>query len=100
MRKYFNKKKSHKILYLINTVYTKVKKIKNYSKVSKSTEQYIKIYGRKVFFSSPGNPSLTHQEVVLDIVSGPPIKKIRSLTVAIINTADNENLAAKLKITQ
>ena len=51
-------------------------------------------------FSTPGNPSTTHREVVLDVVSEPPTNKIRSFTESIINVADNENLAAKLTITK
>ena len=45
------------------------------------------------FFSTPGNPSLAHQEVVSYVVSEPPTNKIRSLTASIINTVDNTKLA-------
>ena len=51
-------------------------------------------------YSTPGNPSLNHQEVVPDVVSEPPTNKIRSLTSSTINTTDNANLAAKVTITQ
>ena len=52
------------------------------------------------FFLNPGNPSLSHQEVVSDVMNEPPTKKICSLTSAIINAAENRNLAAKITITQ
>ena len=52
------------------------------------------------FFNNLDNPSLTHQEVVLDVVSEPPTNKSSSLTAAIINVANNANLSAKLTITQ
>ena len=51
-------------------------------------------------FSTPGNPSITHQEVVPDVVSDPPTNKIRSLTSPTINTTDNANLAAKVTTPQ
>ena len=38
--------------------------------------------------------------MVSDFVSEPPTKKIRSLTVAIINAAEDSNLTEKLTITQ
>ena len=38
--------------------------------------------------------------MVSDVMSGPPTKKSHDLTAAIINRADNWNLAAKLTITQ
>ena len=68
--------------------------------MSKSTEHSITIYERKIFLSTPINPSLTHQEVVPDVVSETLTKKIRSLTSSIINAAANGNLDAKLTITQ
>ena len=55
---------------------------------------------RKICFSTPGNPSLTHQEVVSDVMYEPPTNKSRSLTAAIINAADNGKTASKTKITQ
>ena len=51
-------------------------------------------------FRNPGNHSLTHQELVSDVIYEPPPKKILSLTAAIINMEDNGNLAAKITITQ
>ena len=51
-------------------------------------------------FSTPGNASLAHQEVVSDVMYEPPTKKSRSLTLAIINASDNGKLAAKITITQ
>ena len=68
--------------------------------MSKSTEHSITIYERKIFFITPINPPLTHQEVVPDVVSETLTKKIRSLTSSIINAAANGNLDAKLTITQ
>ena len=50
---------------------------------------------KKYFFSTPGNPSLAHREVVSDAMYEPPTKKIYYLTAAIINAVDNENLAEK-----
>ena len=70
------------------------------TEVSKSTEHSITIYERKICFSTHINPSLTHQEVVPDVVSETLTKKIRSLTSSIINAAANVNLDAKLTITQ
>ena len=55
---------------------------------------------KKALFSTSGNSSLAYQEVVSDVVSGPPNKKIRSLAAAIINAVDNANFTEKLTITQ
>ena len=66
----------------------------------KSTEHFLTIYGRNIFFRTPGNPSLDHKELVSDVVSETPTNKSRSLTEAIINATDNANLAEKLTITQ
>ena len=52
------------------------------------------------FLITPVNPSLSYKEVVSDVVSEPPTKKLRSLTAAIINATGNANLSAKLTITQ
>ena len=68
--------------------------------MSNSTEYCITINGRNVFFSTPGNPSPNHKEVVSDVVSGPPLKKIRSLNAYVINTVENEKMSAKITITQ
>ena len=56
--------------------------------------------GKKDIFRTPGNSSLPHQEVVPDFMYEPTTKKSLSLTAAIINAADNGNLAAKITITQ
>ena len=77
-----------------------LKKIINYYKFSKCTEQWLTIYGRNVFLINPGNPSLAHQEVVSDIMYEPPTKKSRSLTASIINAEDNGNLSGKITIKQ
>ena len=55
---------------------------------------------KKAIFITPGNPSLAHQEVVSDVMYEPPTKKILSLNAAIINAADNGNLASKIKTNQ
>ena len=77
-----------------------LKIIINSLKVSKYSEQWITIYGRKIFSVTLGNPSLAHQEVVSYVTHEPPSNKIRSLTAAIINAADNGNVASKITITQ
>ena len=68
--------------------------------MSKCNEKYLIIYVRKLFFRTPGNPSLAHQEVVSYVMSETPTKKIRSLTVSIINAADNVKFSEKLTTTQ
>ena len=52
------------------------------------------------FFSTPGNPSFDHQEVVSYVISEPPTNKSRSLTAAIFNVANNVKLDGKPTITQ
>ena len=49
-------------------------------------------------FSTPGKPSLAHQEVVSDIMYEPHKKKRRSLTAANINASDNGKLSSKITI--
>ena len=51
-------------------------------------------------FSTSGNPSLPHQEVVSYVVYGTPTKEISSITAAIIKAEDYSNLASKIKITK
>ena len=58
------------------------------------------LWKKTLFIITPSNPSLAHQEVVSDVMYEPPTKKIRSLTTAIINVADNGNLDGKITITQ
>ena len=66
----------------------------------KCTAQLVTIYGRKLFFSTPDNPLLAHQEMVSDVMYEPPTRNIISITAAIINATDNGNLATKIIITQ
>ena len=68
-----------------------------YPIVLNSVSQYM---GERCFSRTPGNPSLAHQEVVSYVMYEPPTKKSRYLTAAIVNTADNGNLAEKKIITQ
>ena len=67
--------------------------------MSKCTEQWLRIYRRKLFSGNPGNNSLAYQEVVSDFMYETLINKSRSLTAAIINATDNENLSTKITIT-
>ena len=52
----------------------------------------------KAPFSTTGNSSLAHQEVVSDVMYETSTKKSHCLTAAIINTAENGNFSAKTTI--
>ena len=58
------------------------------------------LWKKAIFIITPSNPSLAHQEVVSDVMYEPPTKRIPSITVSIINTANNGELVEKIKIPQ
>ena len=69
-----------------------MKELNNHQRILQGVQVYWKIH------KTPGNPSLTHQEVVSDVLYEPPTNKKCYLTTLIINAADNKKLAAKIKI--
>ena len=91
----------HLLLYLLKDVHAIVKQspaiYSIYNSLLKSASQFMEeIY----IFSTPGNPLLTHKEVVSYVVSEPLTTKTCSLTESTINVADNANMSTKLTITQ
>ena len=63
--------------------------------MSKCTKQWLTIYGKKLIFNTPGNPSLAHQEAASDVIYEPPAKKISSITAATIYMTDDRKFDKK-----
>ena len=54
-------KQINKFLWLLKDVHARVKIIRDSPKVSKSTKQWVSLYGRNAPVRTPGSSSLTHQ---------------------------------------